>query len=119
MVCANFAHTKDLLIEIQKSFCNFAEKKKNNTMASMTMTFDLPETQDIDLVALKKQMQAFFKMVLSMPNIHKAEPKTAEEKDDIHIFDCFSGDFGGDRDANEIADEIHDSRIFTRSIEPW
>ncbi len=83
-------------------------------MASMTMTFDLPETQDIDLVALKKQMQAFFNMVLMMPNIHKTA-EVREEKEDIHIFDCFSGDFGGDRDANEIADELHDSRIFKRN----
>jgi len=83
----------------------------------MTMTFDLPETQDIDLVALKQQMQAFFKMVLSMPNVHK-EKAVADKKEDIHIFDCFSGDFGGDRDANDIADELHDSRLFTRTVEP-
>lgn len=37
-------------------------------MATMTMTFDLPESQTIDKSALKKQVQAFLNIILSMPS---------------------------------------------------
>lgn len=63
------------------------------------------------ILGFEKANADFFKMVLTMPNIRKtAEVK--DEKNDIHFFDCFSGDFGDDRDSNKIANNLHDSRLF-------
>lgn len=42
--------------------------------------------------------------------------ETVAQKCNISVFDCFSGEFGGDSDAHEIADELHDSRVFTHNI---
>ena len=50
------------------------------------------------------------------------EHYASTQKTEAHIFDCFDG--GGwasdPRDSNEIADELHDSRVSERpSVEPW
>lgn len=65
------------------------------------MTFDVPDTKTIDLSALKIQMQTILNALISFPSITKGN-----EPDDIHIFDCLSDDWGGDGDANEIAETI-------------
>ena len=87
-------------------------------MCTINMTFEVPDSRAIDIEALKKQMQAFFTLVVSTPSILKKDTEVAKEPvSDLSIFDCFSGDFGGERDSHEIAAELHDSRIFTRSVD--
>ncbi len=85
-------------------------------MAAMTFTIDVPDTKAIDRQTLQQQLTAFAKILISYtPNI-----KTKEKKEDMHIFDCFSGDWGGaDRDSHEIADELHAGRVNSRDIETW
>ncbi len=46
----------------------------------------------------------------------QAASQSKAQKYDMSVFDCFSGEFGGDRDAHEIADELHASRKFTHDI---
>lgn len=76
-----------------------------------TMTFNIPDTKGLDYSTLYARLDALIKLfVRSIPD-EKSEPK-----DDMSVFDCFSGDWGGDKDAHEIADELHSSHIFNREI---
>ena len=38
------------------------------------------------------------------------ESKTRSVEEDMHIFDCFDGNWGGDKDSHEIADELYNNR---------
>ncbi|MCQ2975315.1 MAG: hypothetical protein MJ211_10975 [Bacteroidales bacterium] len=38
---------------------------------------------------------------------------------DIHMFDCLSEDWGGEGDANEIAEELRSSRKSDWNVESW
>lgn len=38
---------------------------------------------------------------------------------DIHVFDCFHTDWGGDGTPEEIADDLRKSRIFKREVPTW
>jgi len=84
-------------------------------MAAMTFTVDVPDTITLNRQALQQQLTAFAKILISYA------PRTdiMKKKEDMHIFDCFSGDWGGDRDSHEIADELHDGRVNSRTIESW
>ena len=63
-------------------------------MAAMTFTIEVPDSIKLDRKALQEQLSAFAKILISYaPKVKK------EEKEDMHIFDCFSGNWGGDRDG--------------------
>lgn len=83
----------------------------STAMATLTLTIKVPDNKAIDMDALKLQVEAIANAVVAVPSILKKE-----EPDESHIFDCFSGNYGGDRDANEIADELRNNRTFTREI---
>ena len=37
----------------------------------------------------------------------------------IHVFDCFHTDWGGDRTPEEIAEDLRKSRVFKREVPTW
>ncbi|MCQ2252106.1 MAG: hypothetical protein MJZ61_01515 [Bacteroidales bacterium] len=80
-----------------------------------TLTLDIPDTNVINLSLLKFQLQKIVDAMISIPNCIETE----KHHDDIHIFDCLHDDWGGDRDPNEIADELRNSRINDWNVEPW
>lgn len=49
-------------------------------MCTFNMTFEVPESKNIDIEALKKQINAFVQVVTSMPNIEKSDKDTAKEQ---------------------------------------
>lgn len=61
---------------------------------------------------LQKQAAFWLQQIASQQEANEAKKRI----NDISVFDCFSGDFGGDRDAHEIAEELHDSRLFNRNV---
>lgn len=65
---------------------------------------------------LQEQVTLLLQQVAARQQVCTQVTATAERKCDMSVFDCFSGEFGGNRDAHEIADELHDSRTFTRNI---
>lgn len=87
-------------------------------MCTINMTFEVPESRHINIDALKHQMNGFFRLLISMPNIEQVENNADEQ----HVFDCFDG--GGwaedPRSVHEIADELYNGRLSERpTIEPW
>lgn len=73
-------------------------------MATMTMTFDVPETKSIDLAALKQHMQALFNVVVSMPSVLKKEQTSS-------VVDEFRGKWQDDNmTAEEFIREIRKNR---------
>lgn len=81
----------------------------------MTLTINVPETKVYDKQILQQQLTAFANILLSYaPHVNKAHVK-----EDMHIFDCFAGDWGGDRDSNDIAAELHANRVNTKTAETW
>lgn len=87
-------------------------------MCTINMTFEVPDSKTIDVEALKEHIRDIVNVIIARPNLQKTKSvDMVEQKYDMSVFDCFSGNFGGDRDANDIADELHDSRVFTRNIE--
>lgn len=84
----------------------------STAMATLTFTINVPDNKAIDLAALKMQVEAFVNAVVSVPTILKKD-----EKEDLHVFDCFSGDYGGDKDAHEIEEELRSCRVFIRKVE--
>ncbi|MCQ2250327.1 MAG: hypothetical protein MJZ66_04380 [Bacteroidales bacterium] len=88
----------------------------------MTLKVDVPSVKLFNKSLLEKQLSAFAKMLLSYP-FAKAFENCDEgimeaKEDDIHIFDCLHKDWGGDKSAEEIAEDIRNSRI-ERSVEVW
>ena len=79
-------------------------------MAAMTFTIEVPDSVKLDCKTLQEQLTAFAKILIYAPNVKK------KEKEDIHIFDCFSSDWGGNRDSHEIADELYAGRENSRII---
>ena len=45
--------------------------------------------------------------------------KKKKKAKDIHVFDCFHTDWGGDRTPEEIADDLRRSRVFKRDVPTW
>ena len=81
-------------------------------MAAMTFTIEVPDSVKLDHKALQEQLTAFAKILISYaPKVKK------KEKEDMHIFDCFSGEWGGNRDSHEIADELYAGRENSRTVE--
>ena len=52
-------------------------------------------------------------------NAHKQEKEEdvncIPQSQDMSVFSCFSGEYGGNRDAHDIAEELHNSRMFIRN----
>ncbi len=79
-------------------------------MAAMTFTIEVPDSIKLDRKALQEQLSTFAKILISY-----APKDKKDEKEDMHIFDCFSGDWGGDCDSHEIADELYAGRENSRT----
>lgn len=45
--------------------------------------------------------------------------KKKKKVKDIHVFDCFHTDWGGDRTPEEIAEDLRKSRVFKREVPTW
>lgn len=45
--------------------------------------------------------------------------KKKSKAKDIHVFDCFHTDWGGDRTPEEIAEDLRKSRVFKREVPTW
>lgn len=85
-------------------------------MCTFTMNFEIPDSCSKDVEKFKMQIYEYVKTIVSRAKPQKEETARPEGVPlDMSVFDCFSGDFGGNRDAHEIAAELHDSRIFTRN----
>lgn len=84
----------------------------STAMATLTFTINVPDNKSIDVEALKLQVEAFVTAVVSVPNILKKE-----ETEDMSFFNRFDNDWSDDpRDSHEIAEELHNNRINTRTI---
>jgi len=71
----------------------------------------LYQTSDIEVLkAIADNAAKIFKDMLT-----KRKQLSVDEEEDP--FACFSGDWGGDRDPHEIAEEIHNSHCFSREVE--
>lgn len=81
------------------------------------MNFEIPDSRSKDVEMLKAQIYEYVKTILAKNTLQKETGNTESAKQalDLSVFDCFSGNFGGSRDAHEIAAELHDSRLFTRN----
>lgn len=85
-------------------------------MARLDISIDVPsDLERFDLEVLKKQLSAFARFLLTSPSI--TQPKSNETDQDP--FASLDTDWGGNRDANDIADELHEMRTNTRTIEAW
>ena len=84
----------------------------NTTMAAMTFTIEVPDSVKLDRKALQEQLTAFAKILISYaPKVKK------KEKEDMHIFDWYSGYWGGNRDSHEITDELYAGRENSHTVE--
>lgn len=45
--------------------------------------------------------------------------KKKKKAKDIHVFDCFHTDWGGDGTPEEIAEYLRKSRVFKREVPTW
>lgn len=85
-------------------------------MASLNLTIDIPcEPKSVDISALKSQLTAFAKILLSMPSV-KSNNAAATNADPFAELDT---GWGGDKDSHQIADELYASRTSTRFAETW
>lgn len=83
-------------------------------MRTLTMNFEIPDSHHLDIEKIKSQIYEYVRSIVARA-VPQKEDTTFVNKQvmDMSIFDCFSGDFGGNRDAHEVAAELHDSRVFT------
>lgn len=91
--------------------CTFNLTMSDSLIEAVRPTFKTRE-------AINKWLQEQANLLLQqVVERQQATSKVAQTKNyDMSVFDCFSGEFGGDRDAHEIADELHASRMFTHDI---
>ena len=83
-------------------------------MNSYNLTLDIPcEDKRIDIEALKRELLAFAKILVSSPSL--LLPK--EKEKNMDPFAELDTTWGGDRDANDIAEELHAMRSDTRLAE--
>ncbi len=89
-------------------------------MCTVNMTFEVPESKHIDIEALKRQVHAFISVIIDTPSVLKKD-KAKISTEDMSFFDRFDNDWSDDpRDSHEIAAELHDARVNTRTeMEPW
>lgn len=77
-------------------------------MCTINMTFEVPDTMAIDVDALKGQLNAFFKVIVSRPSILKTEP---QQKSSLR--DAFSGDWGDSQDAVSYAQTLREESLIS------
>lgn len=81
-------------------------------MEQLKFVIDVPRMVQFDKDEITKELSryAYFLIMNPMP---KARPMLQDP------FAVFSEDWGGEGDANIIADQIHKDRSFNRSVEAW
>ena len=85
-------------------------------MNTYNLTLDIPcENKHIDVEALKRELLAFAKILVSSPSL--TLPQTTEST--LDPFAELDTAWGGDRDANEISEELHSMRSDSRVAEKW
>lgn len=83
-------------------------------MNTLNLSIDIPtEFAGVDLSELRKELTDIAKVLL----MHRIFKPKKEEIDDP--FAELDKSWGGDRDANEIAEELHDSRVNSREAIVW
>lgn len=80
-----------------------------------TLTLEIPDTSVVNMNLLKQQLQKIVDAMISIPNCISKE---RQQPVDIHFFDSLHEDWGGDRDPNEIAEELRKSRLSDWNVEP-
>lgn len=89
--------------------CTFNLTMSDSLIEAVRPTFKTRE-------AINKWLQEQANLLLQQVVERQQATSIVAQKYDMSVFDCFSGEFGGDRDAHEIADELHASRKFTHDI---
>ena len=86
-------------------------------MAAMTVTVDVPQPAypHFDQDALRRQLSAFARILVSVPVFRQA----TAEREDVHIFDRLHTDWGGDADAVELAASLRSGRATSRTVGAW
>lgn len=107
----------ELALVCKKKRVILQPRNSNTTiMATLNLTLNIPcENERINIAALKAELIAFAKIIISSPSV--SFPKKKEEEEDP--FAELDTSWGGDRDANEIADELHDMRSCSRTVDAW
>lgn len=93
--------------------CTFNLTMSDSLIEAVRPTF---KTREAVNKWLQEQANLLLQQVVERQQATSKVAQTKVQKYDMSVFDCFSGDFGGDRDAHEIADELHASRMFTHNI---
>lgn len=81
-------------------------------MEQLSFTVDVPKMANFDRQEVTRELSRYALFLVMNP---RKEP--IENQADP--FACFSGSWGGDGDANEIADQLHESHMFNRNTEAW
>jgi len=80
-----------------------------------------PTTLHIDITVEDNSMmlsiQKILKMLKGVTSVRISSTDKVQTSTDV--FADLDTSWGGDRDANDIADELHAMRCNTRTIEPW
>ena len=83
-------------------------------MALINLEIEVPGTKTCDISALKRFLtDSASKYLERAAEAHKAKDATEDP------FACFSGDWGGDKSAHQIADDLREARYFTNDNRTW
>ncbi|MDO4165344.1 MAG: hypothetical protein Q4D56_13330, partial [Bacteroides sp.] len=90
--------------------------QKKNSMAAIELKIEIPNASKYDMDLLKRQLTDFARILITTSNLEGRTKKQPVAEDP---FVCFSGDWGGDKSAHEISEDLRSSRSFTRTVETW
>lgn len=81
-------------------------------MCTINMTFEVPESKHIDIEALKRQINAFYHIIISTPSIVMPE-KSKKKRYDMSVFDSLSNNWNIDEE------DLRKARKSDWAVEPW
>lgn len=84
-------------------------------MCTINMTFEVPETMDLDMEALKEHIHAYFKFVLSSPTVLKKEAASSGKLTDS-MLERFAGCWHGNESAEEIIASVKEYRTIREPL---
>ncbi len=76
------------------------------------MTFEVPDSKAIDIVALKNQLNDFFNIIVSRPSVLKKETASGGS-----LRNAFSGDWGNDMDSVSYAQMLREECVINDRTE--
>lgn len=81
----------------------------------INMTFNVPESQAIDIDALKRNIQAYVNLLVSFPSVLKNECDTANTQTD-KMLERFAGCWHGDETAEQVISSIEENRTIREPL---